>query len=112
MSYRGKHRFARGGMIVSDKPALRPYVSAAEDFRSGKDSPRDFLDRCLAALDGWEPRIHAFVSLNVAGARAAADRASARWREGRPLSPIDGMPMGIKDVIETSDMPTQFGSPL
>src|SRR5208337_58967 len=35
-----------------------------------------------------------------------------RWRGGRPLSPIDGMPIGIKDIIETADMPTEQGSPL
>ena len=58
------------------------------------------------------PKIGAFVNLNLAGARAAADRATARWRDGRPLSKIDGMPVGIKDIIETADMPTENGSPL
>ena len=86
--------------------------SGDRKFRSGKDSPRDFLERCLAALDAWEPRIGAFVTLNVAAARADADRSSARWRGGNPLSPIDGMPLGIKDIIETADMPTENGSPL
>ena len=45
-------------------------------------------------------------------ARAAADQSTKRWREGKPLSPIDGMPVGIKDIIETIDMPTENGSPL
>src|SRR6185503_16987429 len=34
------------------------------------------------------------------------------WRTGQPLSPIDGMPVGIKDIMETEDMPTELGSPL
>ena len=93
-------------------PVLRPYLPATADFGAGRDSPRDFLERCLAALDAWEPRIGAFVTLNLAEARAAADRSTARWRAGNPLSPIDGMPLGIKDIIETADMPTQNGSPL
>jgi Asp-tRNA(Asn)/Glu-tRNA(Gln) amidotransferase A subunit family amidase len=93
-------------------PQLRPFLAAAQDFRTGADDPRKFLERCLAALDLWEPRIAAFVTLNVEGARAAADRARERWRNGKPLSAIDGMPVGIKDIIETADMPTQFGSPL
>jgi Asp-tRNA(Asn)/Glu-tRNA(Gln) amidotransferase A subunit family amidase len=93
-------------------PVLRPYLPATADFAAGRDSPRDFLERCLAALDAWEPRIGAFVTLNLAEARAAADRSAARWRAGNPLSPIDGMPLGIKDIIETADMPTQNGSPL
>jgi len=94
------------------QPTLRPFLAATPDFRSGADTPRAYLERCLAALDAWEPRIHAFVTLNVEAARAAADAATARWRDGRPLSAIDGMPLGIKDIIETADMPTQFGSPL
>src|SRR5262249_60182930 len=40
------------------------------------------------------------------------DQSSARWRAGRPRSKIDGMPIGIKDIIETADMPTENGSPL
>src|SRR5215216_6732999 len=93
-------------------PALRPYLSAHPQFASGADSPRGFLERCLAALDHWESRIDAFVNLNIDGARAAADASTRRWREGRPLSPIDGIPLGIKDIIETIDMPTEMGSPL
>ncbi|MPZ47482.1 MAG: amidase [Betaproteobacteria bacterium] len=44
------------------------------------------------------------------GAISAAEGSSARWRDGRPLSPIDGMPVAIKDIIETADMPTGQGS--
>jgi len=35
-----------------------------------------------------------------------------RWRDNKPVSAIDGMPIGIKDIIETADMPTGMGSPL
>jgi Asp-tRNA(Asn)/Glu-tRNA(Gln) amidotransferase A subunit family amidase len=93
-------------------PRMRPFLPATEDFVNGKDSPREFLERCIAQLDAWEPKIGAFVTLNLAGARAAADRSTNRWRAGKPLSPIDGMPVGIKDIIETIDMPTENGSPL
>src|SRR5205814_3887300 len=49
---------------------------------------------------------------DTVAARAAADRSTERWRGGRSLSGIDGMPLGIKDIIETADMPTEQGSPL
>ncbi len=94
------------------KPRMRPFLPAAAGFASGKDSPRAFLERCIADLEAWEPRIGAFVSLNLEAARAAADRSTERWRAGKPLSPIDGMPIGVKDIIETIDMPTEHGSPL
>jgi Asp-tRNA(Asn)/Glu-tRNA(Gln) amidotransferase A subunit family amidase len=90
----------------------KPYLAAAARFASGQDTPRDFLERCLADIERHERQIGAFVHLNVNGARAAADQATARWRAGKPLSRIDGMPIGIKDIIETEDMPTENGSPL
>jgi Asp-tRNA(Asn)/Glu-tRNA(Gln) amidotransferase A subunit family amidase len=93
-------------------PTLRPYIPATAGFAGGKDSPREFLERSIATLEAWEPKIGAFVTLNLAGARAAADESTKRWRAGKPLSPIDGMPIGIKDIIETIDMPTENGSPL
>ncbi|HEY7663958.1 MAG TPA: amidase [Xanthobacteraceae bacterium] len=94
------------------KLSPKPYLAASARFASGGDTPRDFLERCLADLAALEPKIGAFVNLNLDGARAAADRAGARWRAGRQLSQIDGMPIGIKDIIETIDMPTENGSPL
>jgi Asp-tRNA(Asn)/Glu-tRNA(Gln) amidotransferase A subunit family amidase len=94
------------------KLSTKPYLSATPRFAGGSDTPREFLERCLADLAALEPKIGAFVNLNLDGARAAADRATSRWRAGRPLSKIDGMPVGIKDIIETADMPTENGSPL
>ena len=88
------------------------FVPATADFTAGKDTSRDFLERCLARVAEFEPAVGAFVCRDIAGARAAADRSTERWRSGRPLSPIDGMPLGIKDIIETADMPTEQGSPL
>ena len=94
------------------KPTKRPYLAGAKDFAAGTRTPRQFLEDSLALLEQWEPRIGAFVCTNLPAARAAADRSSARWRAGKPASPIDGMPVGIKDIIETVDMPTEMGSPL
>jgi Asp-tRNA(Asn)/Glu-tRNA(Gln) amidotransferase A subunit family amidase len=101
-----------GAIGAQTRPATRPYLAATRSFASGGATPRQFLEQSLELLDAWESRIGAFVCTDLPSARAAADRASERWRAGRPLSAIDGMPVGIKDVIETLDMPTQMGSPL
>lgn len=82
------------------------------DFRAGTDSPSAYMERCLATIAEREPTVQAWVVLNPTGAKAAADAASKRWRDGAPLSPIDGMPVGVKDLYMTKDMPTQMGSPL
>lgn len=81
-------------------------------FLDGSDTPRAYLERCVETIGEREPDVAAFASLNIEGARAAADASSARYREETPLSPIDGMPIGIKDLFETEDMPTGLGSPL
>jgi Asp-tRNA(Asn)/Glu-tRNA(Gln) amidotransferase A subunit family amidase len=94
------------------KPVMRSYLAATQKFASGATTSRQFLEDSLALLEQWEPRIGAFVCTNLPAARAAADRSSERWRAGKPASPIDGMPVGIKDIIETVDMPTEMGSPL
>src|SRR6516164_423959 len=94
------------------KLVSRPYLAITPRFKDGSASPREFLEGCLANVKALEPKIGAFVHLNVDAARDAADASGARWRSGCPLSPIDGMPIGIKDIIETADFPTENGSPL
>ena len=78
-------------------------------FESGEDSPRRYLERCLATIAEREPTVQAYAFLNEDGAREQADASDARWKAGQPLSPIDGMPVSIKDLLETRDMPTQMG---
>ena len=85
------------------------FFDAVERFKSGSDDPRAYLERCLQAIAAREPVVKAWVVLNESGARASADASTARWRAGKPLSRIDGMPIGIKDLIETKDMPTEQG---
>ncbi len=78
-------------------------------FADGSDSPSAYLERCLETVAAREPVVKAFASMNEDAARAAADASSKRWKDGTPLSAIDGMPVGIKDLLETRDMPTGMG---
>ncbi len=88
------------------------YASAVPAFLDGSDTPRAYLERCLETIEAVEPEVRAFVRMNVDGARKAADVAVARYRDGRPLSVVDGMPVAVKDVHETEDMPMEVGSPV
>lgn len=81
-------------------------------YRAGATTPDRVLEVYLDAIAAREPAIKAFTVLNREGARAAAAASTKRWAQGEPLSPIDGMVIGIKDVIETEDMPTGQGSPI
>jgi Asp-tRNA(Asn)/Glu-tRNA(Gln) amidotransferase A subunit family amidase len=94
-------------------PHPASYASLAARFAAGEASPSAELKAHLARLDSLNPELNAFVHVadrDVLRTRAAeSDR---RWRDKEPLSPIDGMAIGIKDIIETEDMPTGQGSPI
>jgi Asp-tRNA(Asn)/Glu-tRNA(Gln) amidotransferase A subunit family amidase len=92
-------------------PNIISFDGCVADFQSGRDTPRKFLERCLEIIAARDDTVKAFVTLNIAGARKAADAAARRYKAGKPLSPVDGCPVAIKDIIATADMPTQMNSP-
>ena len=85
------------------------YFDATPDFESVTNTPRDYLEKCIEQIAHKEQDVKAFVTLNLETARQLADESSRRWKNARQLSLIDGMPVGIKDLLETFDMPTQMG---
>jgi Asp-tRNA(Asn)/Glu-tRNA(Gln) amidotransferase A subunit family amidase len=99
-------------MITWRNPGVVSFAQAVGGFVLGKDTPRDFLERCIANIEQKEGRVRAFVMLDLEAARRAADASGKRYKAGRPLSMVDGCPVGIKDIISTSDMPTQMNSPV
>jgi Asp-tRNA(Asn)/Glu-tRNA(Gln) amidotransferase A subunit family amidase len=97
---------------MSQSPQRRPYVGRTASFADGSDSPVRVLQECLAEIDRREAAVGAFTFVDATAARIAAEASAERWRAGRALSAIDGMPVGVKDMIETADMVTGMGSPL
>ena len=98
--------------LKASMKTLLSFSAALPRFRSGRDTPRAYLERCIETITAREPKVHAFRTLALDAARAAADASTERYRHGAPLSPVDGCPIGIKDIMDTSDMPTQMGSAL
>ncbi|MCE8030445.1 amidase [Billgrantia desiderata] len=93
--------------LLATQPAFSDLV---EEFRSGSRTPREYVESCIEAIEGREPIVKAFTCHDIEQARKQADASTRRYAEGRPLSPIDGMPIGIKDIIDTRDMPTERNS--
>ena len=89
---------------------LPDFVVNKDRFLSGSDTPRDYLEKCIANIEASEDTVQAFAHIDVDNARVAADAATKRYRSGNPLSPVDGMPIGVKDIIDTSSMPTQMNN--
>ncbi len=92
-------------------PNIVSFDGSVADFQSGRDTPRDFLERCLDVINQRDKTVKAFVTLDIDGARNAADAAGKRYKAGKPLSMVDGCPVAIKDIIATASMPTQMNSP-
>ncbi|NEE02851.1 Asp-tRNA(Asn)/Glu-tRNA(Gln) amidotransferase subunit GatA [Phytoactinopolyspora halotolerans] len=67
------------------------------------------LDR-IAAVDDAETGVHAFLHVNREQALAAAGEVDAKRAAGEQLGPLAGVPLALKDVITTADMPTTAGS--
>ena len=65
---------------------------------------------CLERIDACEGKLNAMYRVDREGAAAAARAAEERWRAGRPLSPLDGVPVTIKENIYTRGDPAPIGT--
>jgi aspartyl-tRNA(Asn)/glutamyl-tRNA(Gln) amidotransferase subunit A len=80
--------------------AFRPVHVLAADIAARRLSPVDLVDEYLARIERLEPRLHAFVSVNAANARLAAEAADKAIRAGHAVGPLHGIPIAVKDLVE------------
>lgn len=81
-----------------------------EAYGAGSLTPPQALEAHLARLDAVQARINALAWVDREGARRAAEASAARWCAGRPLSPLDGVPITVKDNIPVAGLPCRWGS--
>ena len=79
-------------------------TQALRQMREGRLAPRELMEACLARIAERDPQVRAFAWFDAAMARDAAGAA-------RP-GPLQGLPVGVKDVLDTADMPSEYGSPI
>ncbi len=85
-------------------------VELATAIRQGRLSATGLAQLCLARYEALEPMIRAFVTVDAGRllrAAAATDEGIARGRRGGALA---GVPFAVKDVLDTADLPTEYGS--
>ncbi|MGV3549385.1 amidase [Rhizobium sp.] len=88
---------------------LMTFSDHRQKFLDGNDSPSEYLERCLAVIRDREPAVQAWEAMDVEGARRTAAEATERYRAGNPISSIDGIPIGIKDLDKMRGLPTTYG---
>ncbi len=89
---------------MASDPAGLTATEAARRIRDGRLNPPALMEACLARIAEREPTVRAFAWFAADAARTAAGIA-------RP-GPLHGLPVGVKDVLDTADMPSQYGSPI
>ncbi len=87
-------------------------IGAAQRLREGRLTSEAYTSALLERIRAVEPRIEAWAFLDPDHALAQARAADELRLSGRPVGPLHGVPVGVKDIFDTADMPTEFGSPL
>lgn len=85
---------------------------AAAAMREGRLGAAELMDACLAAVDAREADVGAWAFLDADYAREQARRADELRRSGAATGKLHGVPVGIKDIVDTDDMPTENGTVL
>jgi Asp-tRNA(Asn)/Glu-tRNA(Gln) amidotransferase A subunit family amidase len=88
-------------------------LSAAELSRlyaTGEASPVEVAQAVIAHIARWEPRLCALYAYDPEGALGQARESEARWRAGQALSPLDGVPLTLKENIATKGVPLPAGT--
>ena len=92
--------------------AFRSALELAVAIRNREMSSRELLEHYLARIEQHNPKINAVVTLDVERAVQQADAADAALARGESLGPLHGLPITIKDTIETEGVRTTAGAPL
>ena len=85
-------------------------AQAARQIRDGKLTSEELVQTCLERIRELEPKVQAWTFLDEEHALAQARALDQRKRNGEPLGALHGVPVGLKDIIDTADMPTENGT--
>ncbi|QHQ37191.1 amidase [Algicella marina] len=94
------------------RPHALTASDAAEAIRSGRLTATKLVSDCLARIEETDGTLHAWAHVDAEGAMAAAEEADSRKMHGLPLGPLHGVPVGLKDIIDTAGQPTTRGTPI
>jgi aspartyl-tRNA(Asn)/glutamyl-tRNA(Gln) amidotransferase subunit A len=96
-------------VLMSVPAALTSATALRDRYARGDLSPVEVVDELVCRAEEWEPRLNALVTPAFESARQAAREAAERWRTGRPR-PLEGIPVLVKDLVDTAGIRTTYGS--
>lgn len=85
-------------------------AAAGRALRARQFSSLELTEHFLARIEGLNPRLNAFITVTGDAARAEAQRADQDLARGTDLGPVQGIPLGLKDLFDTRGVPTTAGS--
>ena len=87
-------------------------IESAQQIKEGAITSEDVVRSCLERIEQLEPTVEAWAHLDKDHALAQARAADAAQQEGKALGALHGVPVGIKDIFDTENMPTEDGTVL
>jgi aspartyl-tRNA(Asn)/glutamyl-tRNA(Gln) amidotransferase subunit A len=81
-------------------------------YRKGKASPVETMKAVLARTARINSEINALCHVDIEPSLKAARESERRWKKGKPLSPIDGVPVSIKELVRVKGWAASMGSKL
>jgi Asp-tRNA(Asn)/Glu-tRNA(Gln) amidotransferase A subunit family amidase len=87
-------------------------TEAAAEIREGRITSAELVADCLKRVDEVDSKVQAWAFLDRDHAMQQAEAGDRHRKQGKALGPLHGVPIGIKDIFDTGDMPTELGSPL
>jgi Asp-tRNA(Asn)/Glu-tRNA(Gln) amidotransferase A subunit family amidase len=85
-------------------------LAARDSIRDGALTATRLTQSCLDRISSYEETVQAWSYLQPETVMSQAQMLDQHRQSGRPLGPLHGLPVGIKDIIDTSDMPTENGT--
>ena len=82
----------------------------ARRYRAGTLSPVEVTERTLARIEALNPTLNAFITVTADTALAAARQAEAALRVGEDRGPLHGIPIALKDLVDTAGVRTTCGA--